>query len=133
MKKTKELTPELAFEIPLEEAERFCSNDYVRAEETLPETAPRLQSRWTSVLQGPAVPALETVYCEKGEHVAENVVSPFGICRLKIMQLGAPVRTEIYMEQIAVRVGVNGLSGWTWIDRSGGQEIHYLLLVWKQE
>ena len=77
--------------------------------------------------------ALETVYCEKGEHVVENAVSRYGVCRLRLTRLGAPVGAQLYFDQVAARVGVSGVEGWTWVNHNSGQEMHVLLLIWIQE
>jgi hypothetical protein len=137
----------MAMELPLDEATKLeaeivrqlrdadASDDISPSFEQMRAALGRTKSNEAlgSGFMGETGKAIEFVFCERGEHVTENKVSRFGICQLRIVRLGAPVEEQLYFEQVRSLDGVSGLRGWAWTDRENGQEMHVLLLVWKQE
>ncbi len=68
-----------------------------------------------------------------GDHVIENKVTRKGLRSLKIMRMGAPVEPDIYLAQVGARNGTRNIEKHAWLDNSGGQELHYLVVMWKED
>lgn len=84
-------------------------------------------------VQGGDAEAFPDVGQLSGDHVIENRVTRRGLRRLKILRMGAPVEPYLYLAQVDARMGTRSIEKCAWIDKSGGQELHYLVIMWKED
>jgi hypothetical protein len=128
----KTLTDDQAFSLPLEQAFALYREVYgVEHSAEQQFTQKPHHARPATGMVGALGPALESVATDRGEHVVENTVSRYGLCRLRIVKVGSAFSPRLYVDQIFARGDVATISSWVWSDASSGQVMHVRLIVWK--
>jgi len=125
-----DLTMEEALAMSFEEVDAYCQEHKLTIPGRIDVTdQPDLEA---GVFGGDSTAFPDVARAAASDHVVENRVTRQGLRLLRITRLGSTPEKELYLGQVQARPGAYSVTWTAWKNRSGGQLLHYLMIMWRE-